>query len=371
MAVRLQRAHTQAKDADQAAAELRAALPEEGALTLVFASSGYDLDRLGPALSTLPGPVVGCTTAGEIGPGGFEAGGVAAAVLVSDNLEARSFTLPDLVSPHESIQEIARECAAIAADLGPRERLFGLLLVDGLSEKEELLTAEIFASLGDVPIVGGSAGDELQFVETRVLSDGVFRSGTAVFTLVRTSESFRAFKLQHHVASEQRMVVTGACAASRLVTEIDGLPAAEAYAGLVGVDVEELTPEVFSSHPLILKLGDQEHIRAIASVVDGTSLKLLASIERGIVLHLGRLGDAAGALARDLAAIEESLGGIAGLITCDCILRRLEFERIGLSDKVGAMLNEANAIGFHTYGEQTGPMHVNQTLVGIAFGAAQ
>jgi hypothetical protein len=33
------------------------------------------------------------------------------------------------------------------------------------------------------------------------------------------------------------------------------------------------------------------------------------------------------------------------------------------------VLQENNTIGFHTYGEQFRGVHVNQTLVGIAFGA--
>ena len=42
----------------------------------------------------------------------------------------------------------------------------------------------------------------------------------------------------------------------------------------------------------------------------------------------------------------------------------------GLKASVGEAFREQNAVGFSTYGEQYGGVHVNQTLTGIAFGCA-
>ena len=57
------------------------------------------------------------------------------------------------------------------------------------------------------------------------------------------------------------------------------------------------------------------------------------------------------------------------VLTCDCILRKLEIVESGLADRVGDILRRNNAVGFNTYGEQFCGVHVNQTLTGIALGS--
>jgi len=52
--------------------------------------------------------------------------------------------------------------------------MFGLLLVDGLSMLEEQVIASLYNQLGNVPLVGGSAGDDLQFRKSQVYWDGQF-----------------------------------------------------------------------------------------------------------------------------------------------------------------------------------------------------
>jgi hypothetical protein len=56
----------------------------------------------------------------------------------------------------------------------------------------------------------------------------------------------------------------------------------------------------------------------------------------------------------------------AAIVAFDCILRRLEAEQKQVSGRVSDLLRRHGVIGFSTYGEQFGPMHVNQTMTGIA-----
>ncbi len=64
--------------------------------------------------------------------------------------------------------------------------------------------------LGDIPIVGGSAGDDLRFDQTAVFCDGEFRSDTAALVLVNTATPFQVFNTQHFVPTDRRVVVTDA-----------------------------------------------------------------------------------------------------------------------------------------------------------------
>jgi len=53
----------------------------------------------------------------------------------------------------------------------------------------------------------------------------------------------------------------------------------------------------------------------------------------------------------------------------DCILRRLEAERLGIKDDLLPIFSRYNMIGFNTYGEQYRFLHLSQTLTGLAIGA--
>ena len=68
--------HSCASDARQAAREFHAGVVQpDMSMVVFFCSSDYDLDALADELNQLFGsvPVVGCTTAGEIGSAGYRA----------------------------------------------------------------------------------------------------------------------------------------------------------------------------------------------------------------------------------------------------------------------------------------------------------
>ncbi|MFX4971212.1 FIST N-terminal domain-containing protein, partial [Acinetobacter baumannii] len=49
---------------------------------------------------------------------------------------------------------------------------FGILLIDGMCQREEAVMSAIYTSLEDIPVVGGSAGDGLRFERSWVFYDG-------------------------------------------------------------------------------------------------------------------------------------------------------------------------------------------------------
>lgn len=353
-------------DADEAVRELAEQIGQPNMrVCLVFFSDGYDPLDLGRALKKyLPGPVIGCSTAGQLTEIGFLRGGISGASLAGDEIAATPYLIHPLSSQAEQVRKIAEDV---------QERLtlsglsaFGFLLVDGLSMKEELLISSLYMSFGDVPIVGGSAGDSLRFKQTFVYYDGELLRDAAVLTLFQTSLPFRVFKHQHFKPTLMKLVVTDSDPARRLVKEFNGEPAAEAYAELIGTTFERLDSSVFSRFPLMLRIGDDYYVRSISSVEPDGSLKLFCAIDTGLVLTIGQGDSAFEALADELLRIRRDMGEPAVIIGCDCILRRLEMEEQQIDDKVGRLLAGSKVIGFSTYGEQYNSVHINQTFTGIA-----
>jgi hypothetical protein len=268
--------------------------------------------------------------------------------------------------PH-AVEHGAAELAELHAGWEASEG-FAILLVDGLSMREDRLVAELMAALGDVPIIGGSAGDGLTFTYTAVYSDGRFVPDAATLTMVTLDAPFELFRLQHHEPTPVVLVTTDASPDQRLVRSFNGRPAAQVYAEAVGVGVDELGPAVFSPHPLVLQAAGGSWVRSISSVSPDGSLSLLAAVDIGDVLRVGSSVGMIEKLEERLAALTGVLGDVSGILTFDCVLRRLEFEENALDAQVGQILARNKAYGFSTYGEQFNGMHMNQTLVAVAFG---
>jgi len=347
-------------------------LGDDAGLVLAFVSGGYDLDRVAGALTSWAGDrVIACTSAGALSRAGFQRSGIVVVALPGPDLEAVTIPIRPLAELDEVWAQAGGALRQAIRGTGVQadgRSQFAVMLVDGLSRREELLAEQVSGLLGGVPLIGGSAGDDLRFERTAVLVDGRFVSGAATVTVVTTGTPFRRFRVQHHAAGDQVLVVTSATAHERLVHTLNGRCAAEEYARAVGVGPADLSPTVFSTHPLVLRAGGGNWIRSISRVEPDGSLRFLCVAETGTVLRLGCSQDPATALADQFTSLRSELGPLAGVLAFDCILRRLEFEEGGLDRELGHLLAREGVVGFSTYGEQYDGVHVNQTMVGIAFG---
>ncbi|MDW6005213.1 nitric oxide-sensing protein NosP [Vibrio mangrovi] len=370
--------HSCATDAEAAVAELSAQIAQpQIALVVFFCSSHYDLQKLAVAINQhLPGiTVVGCTTAGEIGPSGylehsisgmsFSAACCTAVVGHLDNLQ--SF---EISRGRNFAQDLLRQLESSESYVDTN-RSFGLLLIDGLSVREEPVTHALQDGLGTIQMIGGSAGDDLKLEQTWVFVDGKFHTDSAALILINTTLPFHLFKTQHFVSSNERMVVTEVDAKNRIVKEINGLPAAAEYARIVNVKPEQLTSDHFAAWPVVVMIDGTDFVRSIQHSSPDGSLTFYCAIDEGVVLRVARGEDILGKLEVALQELEESLGHIQGMLVCDCILRSLEAARNGSKEAVTQLLCQHNAVGFSTYGEQFGGVHINQTLTGVAIGSKE
>jgi hypothetical protein len=374
----IRRAVSRTRDPQRAAQELAEALRlPETALAFFFCSPEYELDALGRELGRrfADVPLIGCTTAGEITPEGYHGASVTGAALPADAFTVASVLIENL--DRFEMSDAPRLCARLAGQLGRElgaiapQNTFGFLLIDGLSLREEGVISALYNSLGHIPIFGGSAADGLAFGRTRIYADGAFHDNAAVFALIHTTRPFAVFKTQHFVATPRKMVVTGADVTRRVVTEINGEPAAQEYAEMVGIPPAKLNPLVFATRPVVVRIGGADYVRSIQRANADGSLTFYCAIDEGLVLALADSVD----MVQNLETLFQQLRGEVGepelVIGCDCILRKLEMERRDLTDRVSRLLADNHVIGFSTYGEQYQAMHVNQTFTGVAIGTRE
>lgn len=362
------RAHAEARDPMALQTLARGLGPGPFAAVILFVSPLADRSALEAGLaSAFPGvTVIGCTTAGEISSEGYCEGEIVAVALprAAFAVECLGIDL-DQLDGQELIGRLIRARAGLARRHAEWEDEFAFVLVDGLSIREDELTAALGPGLGPVPLFGGSAGDGTRFQATFVLQDGVFRQGWAVLMLVRTACKVRVFSLNHLVPTNRRMVVTGADPARRVVHQINAEPAAREYARLLGKDPAQLTTFTFAAHPVVVRIGGSHHVRAIQQMAPNGDLVFFSAIDEGLVLTLAEPQDMAEHLDQVLTGLSEG-GKPAAILACDCILRRIEAMENQRFGAVSSLLKSHGVVGFSTYGEQLNSMHVNQTMTGVA-----
>jgi hypothetical protein len=337
------------------------------AMVLVFAADGPVLAPLTRLLSDAFGPgcrVIGCSSAGGFAFGAYQDDRVVAVAFPAASFRADAMWLRGLRQHMASDWMTGlRKLSESFADAPRGWSRFGLLVIDGLCQREELVAATVDATLGDLPVLGGSAGDGLRFGETHLALDGERHCESAIFCLVASAFPIEEVVFDHFTPAGARMVVTEALPEQRLIISINAESAAEEYARLIGMAPEDLGPRAFAENPLLMRQGGRHVVRAIQAATPEGHLSLMSSVETGTAMTIGRPDDLTGGL----AARMNGLGRTALILGFDCVLRRIALEQAGLGEAVGRIYRDHRVVGFNTYGEQHGGLHVNQTFVGLAF----
>lgn len=346
-------------------------------ILFVFHSTNQDPHAVAAGLSKrFPGTtIVGCTTAGEWLAGEHKNGELVLLGITTPDIRWGISILKHLDS--NSAERVKGVCSELLQKLNIEsrdlnsEKHFCLSFFDGMSNQEEPIIAAMATELGGIPLLGGSAGDDLKFEGTYVIANGEAYQNAAVFILAESDIPFRAIKHQHFRLGEMNVVITKVNIKKRLVYHLDGMPAAQRYAQLLGLEVKDLSLQIFSDHPLMYPYGNECYVRAIRQVGEGDSLEFACAIEEGMVLNLCEHQNMLLEYNKLMAELKQSMGKIKLLLVYNCIYRALEGKEGDmnqcLAEKTSPIAD--HIIGFDTYGEQWQGLHVNQSLVALALGS--
>ncbi|KGJ05343.1 Uncharacterized conserved protein, contains FIST_N domain [Paracoccus halophilus] len=349
------------------AARIHAAMaPHRPALLLLFGMPAGGLGALGRELRAGLGQgclVVGCSSAGQIGPQGYCQDMVAALGFPAASFRAAACLLRDQARVPASawMATLRRAYSEFRPD--PGRAGFGILLADAHARQEDVLAATLDAAIPGLPVIGASTASGLEFDRGCQMIDGQECPGAAIFVLIETDLAVAELSFSHFSPTDRRAVVTAADPQNRIIVELNAEPAAREYARLAGIPPSAMTPTEFARHPLLLRAGGRHHVRAIRAVTAEGGLQLLSGIEPGNILTIGRAMDMMRGFAEALEALPRPPLMVLGF---DCILRRLALEREGMAGRMSRLLARHRVAGFNTYGEQHRGMHVNQTFVGMA-----
>lgn len=368
-------AQSNAASVVDAAADIARQLPADGlAMVLIFLSPSYDPHQFCAAIAGHfdATPVYGCTTAGEIAPNGWSENSVVAMGFSADDFTVVARPFLDLANfrvedGRAAGRELRQELLHASPDADEGE-CFGLLLIDGMCKREDAVMSAIYASLDNIPVVGGSAGDGLNFGQTWVFFEGAAHTDAAVLILLQTALPFRLFKSDNFEPTPIKMVVTEADIEGRIVKELNAEPAAQEYSRAVGIADTSLDMFSFASHPVLVRVGGAYYARSIQRVNPDGSLNFFCAIDEGMVLTVAKARDPIGAIKDMFVEMRDDIGEVSLYLGFECLLRKLDAEQHQFARELSELYRENHVVGFHTYGEQYRLMHVNQTLTGVAIG---
>lgn len=367
-------AEAAAEALDDATAQLDG--DDDIALAIVMGSPDYDVPTLVDAVQDRIGdvPLVGSTSAGEFTDERVTEGGLVVALVASDGLTVAS-SLADGVSTDVfgTVQTAVNGLPEIAEMDG--EHTAAITFHNGLAGKGEEITLITRQLLGEVPLAGGSAGDDLELEETTVFTeDGVSTDGVAIVVLAGDKPFGLAANHGHTTLSETYEVTA---ADGNVLHELDGEPAFEVWKREIadtareeyGLDVGALTPDdeefavLLNQFELGLETSDGSYKIRWPAMTDSTDgpLKFATAISEGSevrIMHSPKeeqIESARGAAADSLANFDGD--EVSGALVFDCVCRGLI-----LGDEFGTAVEEiANELGvpvagFETYGEISMPV---------------
>jgi hypothetical protein len=364
------------------AATREAVTGPEPQLLMVFAGIDHDPAEVLAGLRTVaPGtPVVGCTTHGEIGPGGPTDGTVTVAALGGPGLSVRT-TVAEHVSGRQ--REAGAEIAGCVEALDGRPYRVLMLLTDGQIRDQEAILRGAYGVLGaEVPLFGGASADGWRMTGGHLFGDGRALSD-AVVAVAIGSEAPLSVAVGHGWDKVGEPMIVTSAGDGRVYT-LDDRPALDVYLDTLGAPPEAYTDEeAFREFALPRPLGVQRRsgveARNLSTEVDleGRSIGGGSAIDHG-GLTWAMTGDEESILTATDGACRTAIDGLngrapVGMLTFSCAALRAVLGDEGIRREGARLEKWARGVpfaGFYTYGEIARTRGIdgfhNQTLAILA-----
>ncbi len=291
---------------------------------------------------TLPHAVcIGTTTDGEIAHENISTEHIVIAVSLFENTTIKS-AWADSIDDYQNGREIA---SSLITD---NTRLL-ILFSDGTTCNGELLLRGIESIDPTVPIAGGMAGDNGQFLQTYVLED----SRIVPQGVVGVSLNSDTLQVQNHfnfnwspVGIEHTINEVD----ENRVYRIDDLTAVDFYAKYLGEEVSDALPATGIEFPLLIERRDIKIARAVIAKHEDNSLSFAGNLEKGDKVRLG-FGNAELIINESLRSFKQRYHeGVETFFIYSCMARRRYMPGF-VEMEIKPFAKTATTCGFFTYGE--------------------
>jgi len=271
-----------------------------------------------------------------------------------------------LTRSRDAVQRAAVSMGRSASGLDP-SRHVAISLVDGRCGQEEAFCIGSAAAAPQIRFVGGCSSTEVASKrKPYIWLGGEVMTDAGIVVILESELPFHAVTSSHLVSTETKTVVTAA--SGRVIEELDGRPALTRLREITAYLGDEITMPRPSSHSFARYVDGVPYVRSITHF-EGESIHLASAVEAGHVLRVMRPGDLIGQTTKDLALAAEKVGGaMSALLAFSCAGRHWEAHMKNLDRELAGAYAQYGAVGYQSFGEQSGMLLVNHTLTGLAIG---
>lgn len=222
----------------------------------------------------------------------------------------------------------------------------------------------------DIPVFGGSAGNDTKDTITYVGLNGQVYSNSCVFALIHNERgAIHLFRENiYKPMNDHVLVATKVDYVKRIVQEYNHEPAAKAFAKELGV-AENQVSKYFDTHPMGRIFGNHMYITANCAEVEGKGISYHARIYNNSQTVVLEPDDYRRVGRETMEKIRQEVPRPSFSIMCHCLARTLLFDGEGyLQEYVKTMGNVlGDYVGFSGYGEQLRRQQLNQTMIVVVF----
>ncbi|MFT3921834.1 MAG: FIST N-terminal domain-containing protein [Myxococcales bacterium] len=367
--------------------------PKDAGLVVYFAPASLDQARVQQAFAKALGgtPFIGgsslhmtvplLTMRHNIASDGF-CDGLCALSLGSSGVMADVDLVQDVAQPGAveaavaALQRLASR-AGLQLDQPEIEGHFLLVLCDGPSGHADAILDGLFMAAPGLQIVGGGTAGTFSFATGQPRSGSVHTAGGchhrgAALALIRVAGPFVTKMVTSYRPTAKQFEVTKA--SGKVVSELNGNPAAREYARALGVPAWKLgysrlpNFRLFLRNPVGLVVDGQPYLRGI-SARSGDDLRVVVGdMAPGQVLRLMEPGDLVTETRKVIEQTHAELGALSGALLFSCAYRELEADILGTQNELFQALKLGPMAGLISFGEYFRGLAVEQTLTLVAFG---
>jgi len=350
---------------------------------IVLCSTVFDNEKMLAGIREVSqAPLIGCTTAGAIMDEGPIEQALGILALVSDTVIFHPVKVEHI---SQGIREAGKEFAKAVSGIEGEKAKFAFLFSDALSGNGTELVRGVLELMGNgFPLVGGAAGDDMNFKKTYQYYNGEVLTDAAVGLAV-------SGKVRYAIGADHGWQPIGN---ARVVTkakgttlyELDGKPAFSIYKDYFGErasDFKKALSLAAVSYPLGMETKGTDQfrnavekqaclfmIRAPLSIQEDGSIVCGAEVIEGsrIFLMIGTQSSALWAARETVRRLVEEVPGIKPRLVflSDCIARKILYgerskeEIEAIKEAAGS---DAHVFGFYSYGQiaplAVAPLDVN------------
>lgn len=237
-------------------------------------------------------------------------------------------------------------------------------------EEKMVSTMKICLEPAGVRLLGGTAGNTGEGQPKKVACNGEIYTDAVVYAVIG-SRMGRIEIVKENLFRERPVThrVTRASEDGRTVFEIDGRKAMDVYEEELGYSDANVGEGVFKN-PLDRIVGAENYITAIFSFNSNRSISTYKNVQKNDLICFTDIEEDYQNYMENTMKTVTQTGRVAGIISINCILRYLFFEKNSYTSAYARMMKEMSGhvhLGIVGDGEQYVEQHVNQSMVCAVF----